>query len=67
VAKIIYVLCTDMSSYVNGAENHINGGQRVKAANRRSPGYNRTRPESPYRVVLKETSDRPTFTRHIAP
>jgi len=25
VAKIIYVLCTDMSSYVNGAEIHING------------------------------------------
>ena len=29
VAKIIYVLCTDMSSYVNGAEIHINGGQHV--------------------------------------
>ncbi len=27
VAKIIYVLCTDTSSYVNGAEIHINGGQ----------------------------------------
>jgi NAD(P)-dependent dehydrogenase (short-subunit alcohol dehydrogenase family) len=26
VAKIIYVLCTEMSSYVNGAEVHINGG-----------------------------------------
>jgi NAD(P)-dependent dehydrogenase (short-subunit alcohol dehydrogenase family) len=29
VAKIIYVLCTEMSSYVNGAEIHINGGQYV--------------------------------------
>jgi NAD(P)-dependent dehydrogenase (short-subunit alcohol dehydrogenase family) len=29
VAKIIYVLCTEMSSYVNGAEIHINGGQHV--------------------------------------
>ena len=29
VAKIIYVLCSDMSSYVNGAEIHINGGQHV--------------------------------------
>ena len=29
VAKIIYVLCTDTSSYVNGAEVHINGGQHV--------------------------------------
>ena len=29
VAKIIYVLCTDTSSYVNGAEIHINGGQHV--------------------------------------
>jgi NAD(P)-dependent dehydrogenase (short-subunit alcohol dehydrogenase family) len=29
VAKIIYVLCTDASSYVNGAEIHINGGQHV--------------------------------------
>src|SRR5712691_4923725 len=29
VAKIIYVLCTEMSSYVNGAEVHINGGQYV--------------------------------------
>jgi len=29
VAKIIYVLCTDTSSYVNGAEIHIDGGQRV--------------------------------------
>src|SRR5437899_8726221 len=28
-AKIIYVLCTDTSSYVNGAEIHINGGQHV--------------------------------------
>ena len=27
VAKIIYVLCTETSSYVNGAEIHINGGQ----------------------------------------
>jgi len=27
--KIIYVLCTDTSSYVNGAEIHINGGQHV--------------------------------------
>ena len=29
VAKIIYVLCADTSSYVNGAEIHINGGQHV--------------------------------------
>jgi NAD(P)-dependent dehydrogenase (short-subunit alcohol dehydrogenase family) len=29
VAKIIYVLCTDTSSYVNGADIHINGGQHV--------------------------------------
>ena len=29
VAKIIYVLCTETSSYVNGAEIHINGGQHV--------------------------------------
>src|SRR3974390_887072 len=28
-AKIIYVLCTETSSYVNGAEIHINGGQHV--------------------------------------
>src|SRR5436190_6611713 len=29
VAKIIYLLCTETSSYVNGAEIHINGGQHV--------------------------------------
>jgi NAD(P)-dependent dehydrogenase (short-subunit alcohol dehydrogenase family) len=29
VAKIIYVLCTETSSYVNGTEIHINGGQHV--------------------------------------
>jgi NAD(P)-dependent dehydrogenase (short-subunit alcohol dehydrogenase family) len=29
VAKIIYFLCTDQSSYVNGAEIAINGGQHV--------------------------------------
>jgi NAD(P)-dependent dehydrogenase (short-subunit alcohol dehydrogenase family) len=29
VAKIIYVLCTETSSYVNGAEIHINGGQHA--------------------------------------
>ena len=29
VAKIIYILCTETSSYVNGAEIHINGGQHV--------------------------------------
>ena len=29
VAKTIYFLCTDMSSYVTGAEIHINGGQHV--------------------------------------
>jgi len=29
VAKIIYVLCTETSSYVNEAEIHINGGQHV--------------------------------------
>jgi hypothetical protein len=30
VTKIIYVLCTETSSYVNGAEIHINGGQHVQ-------------------------------------
>jgi NAD(P)-dependent dehydrogenase (short-subunit alcohol dehydrogenase family) len=29
VAKAIYFLCTDNSSYVTGAELHINGGQHV--------------------------------------
>jgi len=29
VASIIYVLCTEQSSYVTGAEIHINGGQHV--------------------------------------
>ncbi len=29
VAKAIYFLCIDASSYVNGAELHINGGQHV--------------------------------------
>jgi NAD(P)-dependent dehydrogenase (short-subunit alcohol dehydrogenase family) len=29
VAKAIYFLCTDQSSYVNGAELHIDGGQHV--------------------------------------
>ena len=29
VAKVIYFLCTDSSSYINGAEIHINGGQHV--------------------------------------
>ena len=29
VAKAIYYLCTDQSSYVTGAELHINGGQHV--------------------------------------
>ncbi len=29
VARIIYVLCADTASYVNGAEIHINGGQHV--------------------------------------
>jgi NAD(P)-dependent dehydrogenase (short-subunit alcohol dehydrogenase family) len=29
VAKIIYVLCTETASYVNGAEIHINGGEHV--------------------------------------
>jgi NAD(P)-dependent dehydrogenase (short-subunit alcohol dehydrogenase family) len=29
VAKAIYFLCTEQSSYVNGAELHINGGQHV--------------------------------------
>jgi len=29
VAKIIYVLCTETSSYLSGAEIHINGGQHV--------------------------------------
>jgi NAD(P)-dependent dehydrogenase (short-subunit alcohol dehydrogenase family) len=29
VAKAIYFLCTDTSSYITGAELHINGGQHV--------------------------------------
>ena len=29
VARTIYFLCTDQSSYVKGAEIHINGGQHV--------------------------------------
>ena len=29
VAKAIYFLCTDQSSYINGDELHINGGQHV--------------------------------------
>lgn len=29
VANVIYFLCTDPSSYINGAEIHINGGQHV--------------------------------------
>jgi NAD(P)-dependent dehydrogenase (short-subunit alcohol dehydrogenase family) len=29
VAKAIYFLCTEQSSYINGAELHINGGQHV--------------------------------------
>jgi len=29
VAKAIYFLCSDQSSYVHGAEIHINGGQHV--------------------------------------
>lgn len=29
VASIIYVLCTETASYLNGAEIHINGGQHV--------------------------------------
>ena len=29
-ANIIYVLCTETSSYVNGAEIDINGGQHVR-------------------------------------
>ncbi len=29
VAKTIYFLCTEQSSYINGAEVHINGGQHV--------------------------------------
>ena len=29
VAKAIYFLCTDESSYISGAELHINGGQHV--------------------------------------
>jgi NAD(P)-dependent dehydrogenase (short-subunit alcohol dehydrogenase family) len=29
VAKAIYFLCTDQSSYINGAELHIDGGQHV--------------------------------------
>ena len=29
VAKAIYFLCTEQSSYVHGAELHINGGQHV--------------------------------------
>ena len=29
VAKIIYVLCTETASYLNGAGIHINGEQHV--------------------------------------
>lgn len=29
VARVIYMLCNEASSYVNGAEIHINGGQHV--------------------------------------
>ena len=29
IAKAIYFLCTEASSYVSGAELHINGGQHV--------------------------------------
>jgi NAD(P)-dependent dehydrogenase (short-subunit alcohol dehydrogenase family) len=29
VAEIIYVLCTETSSYANAAEIHLNGGQHV--------------------------------------
>lgn len=29
VARTIYYLCTDQSSYVNGSEIHVNGGQHV--------------------------------------
>ncbi|MBB4441636.1 NAD(P)-dependent dehydrogenase (short-subunit alcohol dehydrogenase family) [Rhizobium leguminosarum] len=29
VAETIYFLCSDASSYINGAEIHINGGQHV--------------------------------------
>jgi NAD(P)-dependent dehydrogenase (short-subunit alcohol dehydrogenase family) len=29
VAQTIYFLCSGASSYVNGAEIHINGGQHV--------------------------------------
>jgi NAD(P)-dependent dehydrogenase (short-subunit alcohol dehydrogenase family) len=29
VAKTIYFLCSEQSSYINGAEIHINGGQHV--------------------------------------
>ena len=29
VAEAIYFLCSDASSYVNGTELHINGGQHV--------------------------------------
>ncbi|ADG20835.1 short-chain dehydrogenase/reductase SDR (plasmid) [Paraburkholderia atlantica] len=29
VARVIYFLCTEASSYINGAELHVNGGQHV--------------------------------------
>ena len=29
VARVIYFLCTDQSSYINGTEIQINGGQHV--------------------------------------
>ena len=29
VAQLVYFLCTSQSSYVNGAEIHVNGGEHV--------------------------------------
>src|SRR6201992_1972802 len=49
-AKIIYVLCTENSAYVNGAEIHINGGQHVKRRRPRAAGASKPAP-SPHRRV----------------